>query len=300
MRSRVATHCLTLVSSLALLAVSGNASAQSFAVDKEAGLSTPESVLHDAAADVYLVSNINGSPSEKDGNGFISRVSPDGKVAALKWIEGGRNGVTLHAPKGLAIDGDTLYVTDIDCVRRFNRTSGAPMGETCIDGASFLNDITSDGKGTLFVSDTGIKFGPSGAAPTGTDAIYRLRGSGSAEAFVKGKELMNPNGVWWTEAGLVVVPFGASEVWRYAADGKRTVVAKTPAGQLDGVVGLADGGLLVTSWEGSAVYRVSASGDVTTAASSIPSPADLGLDVKRSRALVPVFTENRIAGVDVK
>ena len=46
----------------------------------DVGFATPESVLHDEAADVYLVSNINGEPLEEDGNGFISRLSPDGDV----------------------------------------------------------------------------------------------------------------------------------------------------------------------------------------------------------------------------
>ena len=72
------------------------------------GFSTPESVLHDPEADIYLVSNINGSPLERDGNGFISRVTPDGKVETLKFIAGGVKGVTLNAPKGMAITGLVL------------------------------------------------------------------------------------------------------------------------------------------------------------------------------------------------
>jgi len=72
-----------------------------------AGFLAPESVLHDTAQDIYFVSNINGSPTAKDDNGFISRVRPDGAVENLKFIEGGHNGVTLHAPKGLALLGDS-------------------------------------------------------------------------------------------------------------------------------------------------------------------------------------------------
>src|SRR2546426_6734142 len=41
------------------------------------GFLTPESVLHDTVQDIYFVSNINGSPTAKDNNGFISRVKPD-------------------------------------------------------------------------------------------------------------------------------------------------------------------------------------------------------------------------------
>ena len=36
-------------------------------------MKTPESVRYDADLDVFFVSNINGNPSEKDGNGFIAR-----------------------------------------------------------------------------------------------------------------------------------------------------------------------------------------------------------------------------------
>src|SRR5262249_57870813 len=73
---------------------------------KDVGLATPESILYDAAADLYLVSNINGGPAEVDDNGFISRVTPDGKVAALKWIDGAKPDVKLHAPKGKASSRD--------------------------------------------------------------------------------------------------------------------------------------------------------------------------------------------------
>src|SRR6185503_17852593 len=92
-----------------------------------AGFSTPESVLHDSVQDIYLVSNINGSPTAKDNNGFISRVRPDGAIENLNFIEGGRAGVTLNAPKGLAVTGDTLWVADIDVVRAFNARTGAPI-----------------------------------------------------------------------------------------------------------------------------------------------------------------------------
>src|SRR5882762_3186785 len=51
------------------------------------GFLTPESVLHDPVQDIYVVSNINGGPTTKDNNGFISRVRPDGAVENLKFIE---------------------------------------------------------------------------------------------------------------------------------------------------------------------------------------------------------------------
>jgi hypothetical protein len=35
--------------------------------------------------------------------------------------------VTLHAPRGMSIVGDTLWVADADAVRGFDRRSGAPL-----------------------------------------------------------------------------------------------------------------------------------------------------------------------------
>src|SRR5580698_5063909 len=109
-------------------------------VAKYTGLAEPESVLYDADNDRYLVSNINGKPGDKDNNGFISALSPDGTVTTLKWIEGGKK-LKLNAPKGLAIVGEVLYVADIDVVRKFDLKTGASKGSIAFPGATFLNDL---------------------------------------------------------------------------------------------------------------------------------------------------------------
>src|SRR5690606_25123812 len=119
------------------------------------GLSTPESVIHDEAQDRYLVSNINGSPLEKDNNGFISELTPDGSVKNLRFIAGGQNKVTLNAPKGLLLVDGVLYVTDIDVVRRFDAQTGASKGDISVPGAHFLNDLAAAPDGRVFVSDSG-------------------------------------------------------------------------------------------------------------------------------------------------
>ena len=90
-------------------------------------LEAPEAARFDPELGVYFVANINGSPLGKDGNGFISRLTRDGKVDSLKFIAGGRGGAVLNAPKGMAINGDTLWVADIDVARAFDARSGAPL-----------------------------------------------------------------------------------------------------------------------------------------------------------------------------
>src|SRR2546430_2953341 len=141
------------------------------------GFLTPESVLHDTVQDIYFVSNTNGSPTAKDNNGFISRVRPDGAVENLKFIEGGRTGVTLHAPKGMALNGDTLWVADIDVVRAFNAKTGALVDSVSLSklGAVFLNDVAVAPTGALYITDTGIKFDDVGnVLHPGPDRIFRI------------------------------------------------------------------------------------------------------------------------------
>jgi hypothetical protein len=254
-----------------------------------AGFQTPESVLYDEAGDVYLVSNINGDPFGKDDNGFISRVSPDGTVQ-LKWVDGAAAEVTLNAPKGLAIIGDTLYVADIDSIRAFSRTSGAPLGAIGISGVSFLNDLAAGG-GALYVSDTGVK---TGFAPAGTDAVYRVVG-GKANVVLRDTALHGPNGLAFTPNGILVVPYGSKEIMSLpGSGGKPTVVATLPAGMMDGVVRLNDGSLLVSSWESRTVYLVNSQGQAQPVLQNIESPADIGYDSRRNRLLVPVFNGNRL------
>lgn len=255
----------------------------------DVGFSTPESVLHDTVGDVYLVSNINGSPLGKDGNGFISRVSVDGDVLDLKWIDGSNAGTTLNAPKGMAIDGNRLYVADIDCIRMFNRASGTPAGETCVDGANFLNDVTPAIGGGVLFTDTGLD---ATFSPVGSDAVYRLNSVGLA-TLIANPELGAPNGIVDTPNGPLVVTFGSGESY-HVVGGNRRALTGSSQQQLDGVVVLADGRILMSSWGDSCIYEVSAAGAMTCIIADVEAPADIGADTGRNRVLIPLFNANTV------
>jgi hypothetical protein len=259
----------------------------------DVGFQTPESVLHDTDVDLYLVSNINGAPLEKDGNGFISRVSPEGRVTELKWIDGADDGVTLNAPKGLAIVGDTLYVTDIDAVRMFDRTSGAPKGEIEVPGATFLNDVAPAPGGGVYLTDSGLKAGASGFEPSGSAAVYEIGSDGKLKTLLKSKDLPGPNGVAADGERILVVTFGANELFTIE-DGKKVVLATLPAGSLDGLVHLPDGRWAISSWESQSVYAGPLEGPFEVILSGVPAPADIGVDAKRNRLLVPRFQDSEV------
>ncbi len=265
-------------------------------VFKDVGLMTPESVLYHEATDTYFVSNINGSPVDVDNNGFISQLSPDGSVKNLKFIAGGANGVELNAPKGLLIQGDTLLVTDIDHIRSFELGSGKPKQAWKFPAATFLNELTADASGVVYVTDSGLKMGASGLEPNGTDAIYKLQ-EGKISTVAKGDELAGPNGIAATAEGLLVVTFGSNTVTLYDPTGKPGQHAELPTGGLDGLVPLADGTWLISSWQGKAVYRGNFQTPFTAVVSDATSPADIGFDTKRQQVLVPLFLVNEVWAV---
>jgi len=255
------------------------------------GFQTPESVLYDPAADVYLVSNINGNPTATDDNGFISRLRPDGRVASLKWIDGSSAAVTLNAPKGMAISGETLYVTDITAIRMFDRRTGRQKGSVVVPGSTFMNDAAAAPDGSVYFTDSGLK---PDFSPSGTDAVYRLR-QGVLSTVAKGAQLKTPNGIAVQPNGrLVVVTFSqGGETYELTADGRLRPLPSLPQGQLDGVVVLPGGALLVSSWAASAVYRVTgAAAEVLVP--NVASPADIGYDRRRERVLIPLFQKNQV------
>lgn len=254
-----------------------------------AGFQTPESVLWDSAQDVYFVSNINGAPNAKDGNGFISVLGPAGMIRDSAFIKG------LNAPKGMALVHDTLWVTDIDVVRGFNARTAAPVATVVLPGAVFLNDITAAPDGSLYVTDTAIRFGPKGMEHVGTDQIFRVEPNHKVDIALKSDTLSRPNGITWDAANqrFIVVSIGGTKslfAWK-PGDAAPTAIGSGPGGY-DGVE-LAHGAILVSSWADSSVYRY-VDGQGTRLIKGVPSPADIGYDAKRNRVLIPIFTGNRV------
>ena len=262
------------------------------------GFQSPESVLYDDVNDRYLVSNINGTPFDVDNNGYITAVGTDGTIATEKWIEGGKNKVTLNAPKGSAIDSGVLYVADIDTVRMFDLKTGEPKGNIKIPGATFLNDVAvnpMDNK--IYVSDSGLKASPPGQ--TGSDAVYVIE-KGKVRPLAKdAQKLGRPNGLALGPTGVWVVTLGSGELYRLDDKGQQQNSIKLPMGQLDGLVVYGET-LLISSWDANVIYQGKTTGPFTVAFSNVKSPGDIGFDSKRSRLLVPLFTENAVEAYDLK
>jgi sugar lactone lactonase YvrE len=261
---------------------------------------TPESVLYDAAADRYLVSNVNGQASAADGNGYILELSPDGKVTNPKLIAGGMNKVRLDAPKGLAIVGTELWVADITLVRKFDLKTSAHKADIELPGATFANDIVAAPDGGAYVSDSAVKFGDNGMEATGPGQVYFVDKAGKVKVLAKSKELGGPNGLAMGPGkALLVNTIGSDEVYQLTDKGARDLVTKVPGGQLDGLLSV-DDMLIVSSWKTETVYRGPLGGTFTPLLTKVKAVADIGYDSKRKRLLVPRFLDDTVEVYDLK
>ena len=237
------------------------------------GFSTPESALHDPRADLYLLTNIAGHAV--DDVGWIARVSPTGEVVDPRWIDAADADITLDKPKGMAFDDDgVLYVAVGAWIRRFDRETGAPLGDWPIPEADDLNDLLWTGT-HLLVTDMG------------TGSLVEVTRAGDwIRHDVGGK----PNGVVLCDGTVTVADWdGHLATWDGATLTHRATLG---AARLDGLV-CDDGGLLVASWDAAAVVRWGPAGESTFFHAE--KPADIGFDASRSRVLVPEFDAGRLS-----
>jgi hypothetical protein len=279
------------------------------------GFQSPESVVHDEIEDLYLVSNVGpGNPAALDHNGFISRVSPDGTIRELRWIEDGVNGVTLNGPKGIWLYGRALYVADVDTLRIFNRFTGAPFRDVAIPNpvapsSLFLNDVIVADDGTAYVTDNR------------NNAIFTVDPEGGASLWAMGAVLGGPNGLLLDYGNVGWVTFFGHEVKRVTGFGKIITEAILPAVDvsrnglppgalfLDGYCRF-NGSLLATSWVTGRVYRIRRSGmELETVAQFVSAlenptrpdgPADINIDGSRNRLLIPLFNAGQLVVVQLE
>jgi len=253
------------------------------------GLKNPAGFIVDPATGQYFISNENGGPIERDNNGFITKLDEQGKIVQLKFIAGGTNGVTLHAPKGMAILDKTLFVSDIDRVRSFDLATGRPLGEVDLSAVAvdFLTGLATDHAGLLYIADTGA------------DMIVKVavRNGAKATVFVKDPALAGPHGlaVHPATGALVVVSWSEGKILEIAGDGAITVLFANSFfnarfGNLSGVDYDAFGNLYVADFSQGKVLRIDPEFRIQTIAEFLTTPAGVAIDRKNHLILVPYLT----------
>lgn len=258
------------------------------------GLSTPESFIVDSETGNYFISNINGDPTGKDNNGFITKLDKTGKIVALKFVEGGKDGVTLHAPKGLDVMGNVLYVSDIDAVRGFDKETGKLLHNIDLKGmgALFVNDLTHDDQGNLYASDTAVFVGENASG-----AIFKIetKNQHKATVFVRDAALGAPNGlvIHPRTKRLLANTWGAGKILEITPEGRIKTFMEDPAWKdLDGLDYDNSGNLYTSSFTGGIIYKILPDMKVSIVKSGLTTPADINMDRKNNQLLIPSFDGN--------
>lgn len=240
-------------------------------------LKNPESVLYDAKSKTLFVSNIG--EFGKEGVGFVSKLTLDGKVTKADWVTGldGTKGLGLHKNRLYAAENHSVAVIDID--------KGTIIKRIPVEESQMLNDVTVDSKGIVYVSDSR------------TGKVHRIEND-KPTVYLEG--ITSINGLLAVDKDLYILADG--KFHKAGADKKLVVVASGIEGGADGIEMVAKDEFLLTGWAGT-IYYVNADGTVQLLSDTREkkiNAADLGYDPKSKTLYIPQMTSHKVVAYKLK
>ena len=277
-------HVLVVGTALCLSMQSSPGFAQITVTD----LQTPYSFVSSPSGTEYFISSVNGEPEAADNNGFITKLDANGKMLGLKFIQGGTDGVTLHAPKGMALVDRILYVADLDTLRAFDSMSGKALAQIHVSsGATHLparlTDIAYNGTGILYCSDQHA------------NRIYRVElPSQKISILVADPALAGPAGlaIHPKSGQLVAVSWDKGKIFAISPEGVISELFSNGffSGRFTNLRGVDFdrwGNMYVSDFTTGKVWRMTWDKRFQVIAEYLPSPGDLGIDRTNNLILVP-------------
>lgn len=251
-------------------------------------LRVPESVLwyqqqtNGNTDRLLFVSEIDGQGSAADGMGGIAVLNTDGSVRNKDWLRG------LNAPKGMAVFQNKLYIADLTEVVVVDIASAKILQKITAPDAVFLNDVTVDNQGRVFISDTR------------KNRIYKLEQN---QISIWLEHVAAANGLKVVDEQLYIAA-GDKLLNVDLADPNKAItpVAVGFAERADGLEPVGNGDFIVSCWAG-LVYYVSADGKITelldTRALKL-NTADIGWDQATKTLYIPTFFGNSVQAFQLK
>lgn len=249
---------------------------------------TPESVLKDPTRDLLYVSSFDNEYAQKpEPSGYISKLSMDGEILEHRWVDG------LHAPTGMDVWHDTLYVAEREHLLAIDLATGVVAGRWAIPDPVFPNDLVIDDQGTVYISDTRT-------GDWAESRIFRFR-NGRFDIFAN-EGISRANGLWIHDGWLIVGSSGNGLLKRVElSSGRIETILSMGAGIIDGIRVDAEGNYLVSHWEGQ-LYRIGPDGEVVELLDALPegwNTADFEYLPEENLILMPTFLDNRVRAIRI-
>ena len=237
----------------------------------------PESIVYDQVGDRYFISN-------KAGNTIVQLDSDHEQTLFISS--------NLNAPKGLLIVGDTLISVNNTSVQGFLLSDASRIFNILIDRAVFMNDVTTDNKGKLYVSDTS------------NGVIYQISlETGEYSTLVD--SIISPNGLLFDSKRNAILICN----WGYDAkiqsfnlsDSTLSNLVTTELSNLDGLASDKAGNIYVSSWGSHAVYRFDSAfkNPPVVISEGHNGPADIFINQNNQVLAIPNFLSNNIQFIDL-
>lgn len=236
-------------------------------------LCTPESVLFHEQSNIFFVSNINGNPTEKDNNGFISKINENGEIIDFKWV------TNLDAPKGMCIFENKLYVTDITKIYIIDILTSEYIDFFEIPDAKFLNDLTADSTGRIYFSDMQ------------DNKIYTF--FDNKTQLLEIENLDSPNGLFYENNKIYI---GCSNyIIEYDIQTKKSKIIIENTGAIDGITKIDNNTFIISNWEGNIkIIRNNNISNLFTSKVKDLKTADFEFVKNKNILLVPTFFDNKV------
>ena len=248
---------------------------------------TPESFQYDRLSEKYFISNIGGAPTAKDGNGYISRLSADGKMDIKKFIIG------LNAPKGICFHKQTLYVTDIDRILGYDPRTGKRLStyDLTANGAKFLNDLVAWQPLADAHEATPARIY---ASDMNSDTIFALDPANkSIEVF--SRQVARPNGLAvHSDQRQLLVASWTGKIFALDKHGNIVATIGKDFSNLDGLACDRRGRIYVSDFTQGVIYRIDPNGKIVKIVEELTTPADISLKPDERTLLVPCFDINEV------
>ena len=197
---------------------------------------SPESVIYDSFRHVLYVSNIGSWPGHVDNDGFISKLSTSGEIIEHKWV------TDLSSALGMGIVDSNLYVTNVNEVAQIDIPSGQIIKRYTMDSVGFLNDITTDPDGLVYITDSK------------DNRIYQIKNE-EMSLLYENPNFGSSNGILYSNGNLIVAGFNTGNLTQLDLASMTTTIIADSLFEGDGVNAFGDD-LLVSRWSGMIEYVI--------------------------------------------